>query len=38
MVQAALRDETQPPRLPTAEDARQVRRLIAFLEREGVQV
>lgn len=38
MVEAALRDETQPPRLPTPDDVEQVRKLIAFLERDGVEV
>lgn len=38
LVEDSLRDETQLPRLPTPEDAAEVQQLIAFLERDGVEV
>lgn len=38
LVKQALRDETQPPRLPTATDAAEIRAFIEWLERRDVQV
>lgn len=38
LVAQALRDETEPPRLPERRDAEAIRGFIEFLERDGVEV